>query len=444
MKTRIPIRSLLPVLIVASAWTALAAGPAFPLKVSDNHRYLVDQDGKPFFVMGDTPWFIQKQKIEEVRMIMDDRVARGFNTLFLELLDDSNIPSIDAQGNHAFDPDTDITKPVAAYWDYAEQVMDEAAKRGLFVIHNSIWFGAGKGLWIHHLTPEGCRTYGDFITKRFARFQNLMWMHVGDRNPDARMTACARELAAAVERNARHQLQTVHLEHEYASATRFNGDDWLDVNLAYTYGASYLQVLAEYQRKMSVRPIILGETGYEGEPNAIELLPDARRGDLWNPYRIRRNAWWAVLSGAKGYCAGTRLWRWEPNWRETMQVRSVREAPNLLKILGTIDWWKLAPDALHQFVTAGFGEWEKADYATAARAEDGSCGAVYLPDSRTVTVDLSKLRSYVTSSWADPTSGGLMPATEIPLPNQDSHSFTPPGKNAAGEADWVLIFQTNR
>src|SRR6202042_2355022 len=29
--------------------------PAFPLKVSSNHRYLVDQHGEPFLVTGDSP-----------------------------------------------------------------------------------------------------------------------------------------------------------------------------------------------------------------------------------------------------------------------------------------------------------------------------------------------------------------------------------------------------
>lgn len=440
MKTRFAISVIAFGLAVLVDTHARAAAPAFPLKVSENHRYLVDQNGKPFFVMGDTPWFIQKQKIEDVRMIMDDRVAKGFNTLFLELLDDSHIPSIDAHGNAAFDPPTDITKPVKAYWDYAEQVMDEAEKRGLFVIHNSIWFGAGKGLWIHHITPESCRVYGEFIAKRFARFKNLMWMHVGDRNPDARMTQCAQVLAVAVERFAPHQLQTVHLQHEFASATRFNDAKWLDVDMAYTYGAAYLHVLPEYRRTNPARPIILGETGYEGEPNAIELLPDARRGDLWNPYRIRRNAWWAVLSGAKGYCAGTRLWRWEKNWRETLQVRSVREAPNILGILKALSWWELAPDVNHEWVTSGYGEWKRADYASAALAADGSCGLVYLPGPLTLTVDLSKFKAAVTAWWFDPTDGSSRLVKGSPFPNSGHHEFRPPGKNRADEPDWVLKF----
>jgi hypothetical protein len=44
----------------ASAVAQLAANPVFPLTVSDDHRYLVDQRDGPFFVLGDTPWFLQK------------------------------------------------------------------------------------------------------------------------------------------------------------------------------------------------------------------------------------------------------------------------------------------------------------------------------------------------------------------------------------------------
>ena len=415
---------------------------AFPLKVSDNRRYLVDQAGRPFFVMGDTPWFIQKLKLEDVRMLMDDRVAKGFNTLFLELLDDSRIPSRDGYGNPAFETDTNLTQPAEAYWKYAEQVMEEAEKRGLFVIHSELWYGAGKGLWMHHVKPDNAKVYGAFIGKRFARFKNLMWMHAGDRNPDANLAECTRVLAREIQAAAPHHLHTVHNAHEFASARFHHEDAWLDVNLGYTYGAAYLHILPEYQQSNPVRPVILGETGYEAEPNAIHLLPDAKAGDLWTPFRIRRNAWWAVTSGAMGYCAGTRLWRWEPNWRETMQVRSIQETPNLLRGLSTISWWKLVPDAKHEFLTAGFGEWKKADYATAELANDGSCAVVYVPSARTITVDLAKLKGPVMVQWFDPTTGQFTAVEGAAFAQLGKRESTPPQANSTGESDWVLFCRT--
>jgi len=414
---------------------------AFPLHVSENQRYLVDSKDKPFFVLGDTPWFLQKLKLKDVRLILDDRMAKGFNTLFLEILDDSAMPSRDAYGNVAFEPEKDITKPVEAYWRYADTVMEEAGRRGFFVIMSDLWFGAGRGLWMHHVQLDRAKVYGHFLGKRYARLKNLMWMHCGDRNPDQNLAACASALAEAIREEAPHHLHTAHNAHEYASAAFFHQEAWLDVNMAYTYGLSYLHVLPEYQRKDPVRPVILGETGYEDEPNAIELLPDAKKGDLWNPYRIRRNAWWAVLSGACGYCGGTRLWRWEKNWRDVLQVHSTREAPHLLHLMEAIPWWRLVPDAQHEFVTAGFGTWKQADYVTAALTDDGSRGVAYLPNARRITVNLAKLSGRVTGRWLDPASGQSRHMEGSPFDNDGKRDFAPPGNNAAGDGDFVLVLE---
>ena len=294
---------------------------------------------------------------------------------------------------------------------------------------------------MHYVQPDSAKVYGHFLGQRYARFRNLMWMHCGDRNPDQRLIDCANQLAGAIREEAPHHLHTAHLQHEFSSADFFNKDAWLDVNMAYTYAASYLQVTKEYRRRDPIRPVILGETGYEDEPNAIELLPDAKRGDLWNPYRIRRNAWWAVLSGACGYCGGTRLWRWEKNWREVLQMRSSREAPNILRLMKTIPWWRLVPDSKHQFVTAGFGTWKQADYVTAALADDGSAGVAYLPNTGRISVDLTKLSGQVKASWFDPTSGQSKPVEGSPFKNSGNRDFTSPGKNAAGESDFVLVLK---
>lgn len=414
----------------------------FPLKVGDNRRYLMDAKGAPFFVLGDTPWFLQKLPIADVRRIMDDRKAKGFNTLFLELLDDSDIRSRDAHGNVPFDPPLDITRPVEAFWKYADDVLEEAEKRGFLVIENSIWYGAGKGLWMHHIAPESCRVYGEFLARRYARFQNLMWMHCGDRNPDAKLAQCARELGQAVDRHAPHQLQTAHLEHEFASSAFFQSETWLDVNMAYTYGAAYPHVAKEYQRLDPIRPVLLGETGYENEPNAIELLPDARKGDLWTPFRIRRQIYWATLSGACGYCAGTRLWRFEKGWEKLLDIQSSQQAPRLLKLLASVEWWRLVPDFRHELVSAGGGAMGQGDYATTAIADNRRFALAYLPAGGSVSLKLEKLAGpRVQARWFDPASGEFKSVENSPFAPSGSHEFIAPKKNSSGDPDWVLLLE---
>ena len=49
--------SLLSVSVISSGFTGsgLAAPGVYPVKVSANHRYLVDQNNAPFLIMGDCP-----------------------------------------------------------------------------------------------------------------------------------------------------------------------------------------------------------------------------------------------------------------------------------------------------------------------------------------------------------------------------------------------------
>ena len=50
---------------------------------------------------------------------------------------------------------------------------------------------------------------------------------------------------------------------------------------------------------------------------------------------------------------------------------------------------------------------------------------------------MSKMRGSTTGRWFDPTSGTYQGIGT--LPNSGTRSFAPPGVNAAGDRDWVLI-----
>jgi hypothetical protein len=52
------------------------------LKVSPNGRYFVDQDGKPFFYLGDTIWLLfQRMNHAEVDEYLKDRAGKGFTVV---------------------------------------------------------------------------------------------------------------------------------------------------------------------------------------------------------------------------------------------------------------------------------------------------------------------------------------------------------------------------
>ena len=58
------------------------SGLSAQLKVSDNHRYIIQADGTPFFWMGDTAWeLFHRLTKEETDLYFKTRAAQGFNVI---------------------------------------------------------------------------------------------------------------------------------------------------------------------------------------------------------------------------------------------------------------------------------------------------------------------------------------------------------------------------
>lgn len=52
------------------------------LKISDNRRFLVHDDGKPFFYLGDTAWeLLHRLTLAESEHYLADRAAKGFTVI---------------------------------------------------------------------------------------------------------------------------------------------------------------------------------------------------------------------------------------------------------------------------------------------------------------------------------------------------------------------------
>jgi hypothetical protein len=57
------------------------------LKVSENHRFLVDENGNPFFWLGDTGWLLfSKLNREDADKYLTDRANKGFNVIQIMML----------------------------------------------------------------------------------------------------------------------------------------------------------------------------------------------------------------------------------------------------------------------------------------------------------------------------------------------------------------------
>jgi hypothetical protein len=77
------------------------------------------------------------------------------------------------------------------------------------------------------------------------------------------------------------------------------------------------------------------------------------------------------------------------------------------------------------------------DYVTAAKTPDGRFAVIFMPTKRTISVNRAALSAGCRAVWIDPASGARHP---VPM----SSTFTTPGTNAGGDADWLLLFTSLR
>jgi hypothetical protein len=421
---------------------------AFPLLVSENHRYLVDAKGRPFLINGDSPWELAWQLTrEEAVELLDNRRAKGLNAILVDVLPYSEwspyLTEKNRYGHGPFRTPGDFATPDEAYFAHLDWVIRTAAERGMLVllVAADLGFagehlpasGAKQGMWHEQYLSNGiekCYQYGRYLGSRYKSFPNVLWVLGGDRDPGD-VTEHVEAMARGLEETAPAHLKTYHAGAKNGSIF-FGNSAWCDLNMSYGYTEPYGFVLDDYRRQPT-KPCFMGESGYEGEAN------DGRPG---TPLRVRRQAYWAMLSGACGHLYGSAAWTVQPDvWRKWLDSPGAQHMAHFGHFFQSLDWFRLVPDADHRILTGGLGEMGSVEYAACAWISDGSLAVCYLPSARTVTVDLSKLRGPVQARWFDPTSGTHSEVEGSPFTHSGTREFAPPTPNAAGDSDMVLVLR---
>lgn len=409
----------------------------FPLQVESGLHYPTDREGRPFFMHGDTGWsLIADLEEEEAHFYLEDRKARGFNTVLVNLLEhrfSRNAPA-NAYGAKPFTDDGDFAVPNEAYFAHADRIMQKACDLGFLVLLTPAYLGYGGGDdgWYGKMAAAGAQrlgAYGRFVGRRYRHFDNIMWVHGGDYDPADKNLVSA--VAKGIMEENPDALATFHGAPETAPLEFWGYEPWLRVNNLYTYGPVYAAALREYDITRGM-PFFLMESAYEFEHGADE-------------HRVRIQAYHALLSGAFGHLYGNNpIWRFggpglhapTMEWMEALDSPGARSMELLLGFVSSIEWWLLEPDSKNRFLVDGLGKDMKR--AVAALAKDGSFGIIYIPDNNAVTVDLAKLPAVrINARWRDPTNGEMTVADGSPFAAQ-VRSFRPPGNNGRGHPDWIL------
>jgi hypothetical protein len=117
--------------VVGFALTAFGAGP-YPVRIGPDHRHLVDQSGQPFLIQGDSPWsIISGLTREEEEQYLENRRAKGFNSIIVNLIEHKFHGPVDRYGEGPFTTPGDFSTPNEKYFAHADWVVVSQTDRRL-------------------------------------------------------------------------------------------------------------------------------------------------------------------------------------------------------------------------------------------------------------------------------------------------------------------------
>ncbi len=426
--------------------------PVFPLRAGPGGRHLVDRDGHPFFFLGDTPWSLIVEPTQAgVETYLATRAEQGFSAVLVNLIEHkfSSDPPRLRSGIPPFATPGDFRAPVDAYFDHAEEVVRKAAEHGLAVLLCPAYLGANggdEGFFQEELRsgPEGMRAFGRYIGGRFRPHSNVVWVLGGDFTPPPNQFWVVNELAAGIRGEDPEHLMTFHGAPGRLATSLQPVPEWLQVNTVYDYRDDLYVPCLEAARIEPARPFLMIESAYEGEHKA-------------QPDRIRRQAYWPLLSGACGVLYGNSpLWHFGSrgvfdrggDWVAAMHSRGAADMARLSTVFRNHPWWRLVPDVHHTLLASasdlpagGLGD------VTAARTAEGDFAMAYIPSrgvhSRTLAMDMSLFAGPVTARWFNPADGTYQAIADTPVPPSGRHKFQTPGDNGTGAGDWLLILESS-
>ena len=421
--------------------------PKGNLRVSENKRFLVFEDGTPFFYLGDTGWeLFHRLNKEETERYLENRRSKGFTVIqavALAELDGLNTPN--AEGNKPLF-DNDPIKPNEAYFAHVDWVISKAAEKGIFIGMLPTWgdkvdkrWGVGPVIF----NKENAYKYGQWIGNRYKDFPNIIWINGGDRDGGGDNTAIWDALGEGIKSVDKNHLMTFHPWGERSSSEWFHNSSWLDFNMCQTghgqrsYAIFKRLVVRDYSLT-PVKPCFDGEPRYEDHP--VGWNPDAL--GWFNDADVRQAFYWNLFSGGFGHTYGCHpIWQMKTpereavglarnNWYDVLDLPGAWDLIHARRLIESRPFLSRVPDQ-SLIAPAYFPE---TDYVVATRGD--GYAFVYFPTGWSAEIILDKIGAKsVTAYWFNPRNGESKLIETFT--DQDTRRFTPPTSGRGN--DWILV-----
>ncbi|MCL2462554.1 MAG: DUF4038 domain-containing protein, partial [Defluviitaleaceae bacterium] len=290
------------------------------LKISPDGRFIVKEDGAPFFWLADTAWeLFHRLTREEAVEYLSVRAGQRFTVIqAVALAEFYGLTLPNAYGrtpllkndNGDFDPALPDTGGKYSYWDHIDFIIDAAGSLGLYVGFLPTWGDKFNAKWANGpviFTPDNAYAYGKWIGARYKDCDNIVWIMGGDRpveNETHRLIE--RRMAEGIKESTggRH-LFTYHPANMEVPSEEIRDETWLDFSMIQSgHHAAHIENykhIHNYYSMTPAKPVLDGEPRYEGSAVGATGNP-SQSGELgyFDGYDARVAAYWSLLSGSCG------------------------------------------------------------------------------------------------------------------------------------------------
>jgi len=408
----------------------------YPLKSGGpGNRYLVDQNNQPFFWSGEAAWsLIAQLSKQDVGFYLDNRKEKGFTVIMVSLIEHKfcNNPPANFYGELPF-TDNLFVSPNEKYFAHADYVIKSAAQRNIVVLLAPMYLGyeckdEGWCADVKAASLTDLRSWGQYVGTRYKNFSNIIWLIGGDTDP-TQVKDKVLEMVRGIRDCDTLHLFSAHNQPETMAITPWPQESWLSINNVYSYDSALYRHYKTAYTQTQVMTYYQIESAYENEHHST-------------PQQLRSHAYWAILSGAMGHIFGNcpiwhfgsfKTWCNLTDWKTEMNNYGSVSMDYLQRLFRSRRWQTLIPDFDHHIITSGYGTWGLKDYVTTAGTSDRNTIIAYLPSSRMVTVDMSKISGKKAKCWwYNPSDGKAIVIGTYN--NSGFRSLTPDS-----EGDWVLV-----
>lgn len=416
------------------------------LTLSPNRRFLIHDDGRPFFYLGDTTWeLFHRLDRGAAEYFLRDRAAKRFTVMqSVVLAEEDGLNDPNPYGHRPL-IDNDPTRPNEPYFEHVDYIVNVMESLGLWCGMLPTWgdkWNASKwGVGPEVFTPANARIYGEWLGRRY-RDKPIIWILGGDRPVETQthrdiINAMAGGIKAGDEGRG---LITFHPTGRHTSSTDWHDAAWLDFNMwqsGHTRNTPNWQDIAHDYARAPAKPCMDGEPAYEDHPSQFNI----EHGYI-EEYDNRKSLYWALFAGAHGHTYGCHpIWQFftlgrhpksycRHTWAEAMHLPGSGQMQHARALLESRPFLSRIPD--QSLIVGDPGE--GTHHARATRDAEGSYALVYFPTLRTLTIDLSKLSGkQLNAHWYDPRTGAWHRVGR--LENSGPRAFTPPQI----WPDWVLV-----